>query len=233
MSMHKVLFWDFDGTLVFPNEAYSIALDRALRVYGYEIPFDEIRRCTRVIPWHTNQTIYPHPAGDAWWEVLQGRMTPFFAEWQVPEAVYEEVFCRYREELNRYEYRLFDDALDTMETCRKMDYECHLLSNNHPDLPQILERMGLRERFGILVIGSLFGYDKPRTELFRYAMAEAGEPEEAWMIGDNPECDIKGAKEAGLRTIWVGHRWGQETGERYADAIVDSLSEIPAILAQK
>ena len=58
-SMHKVLFWDFDGTLALPNEAYSEALDRALRAYGYVVPFDDIRRCTRVIPWHNTETQYP------------------------------------------------------------------------------------------------------------------------------------------------------------------------------
>ncbi len=228
--MHKVLFWDFDGTLAVPNEAYSEALDKALRAYGYEIPFDDIRRCTRVIPWHNNLTEYPHVTGEPWWETLYGRIRAFTEAWNIPAEVHTPLCLRYREELRAYPYRLFDDALETLARCREMGYACHLLSNNHPDLPLVLERMGLTGEFEKQFIGSLYGYDKPCRQLYRYAMETAGEPEEAWMIGDNPHMDIKAAKEAGLNTIWVGHRYAQEVGQLYADVTVDTLSEIPAEL---
>ena len=230
--MHKVLFWDFDGTLVRPNEAYSIALDAALRAYGYEIPFDDIRRCTREIPWHTDKTVYPQPVGELWWESLYERIRLHTENWGIPETMHREICLRYRQELRAYPYELFADALETMAECRKMGYACHLLSNNHPDLPLVLERMGLTGEFEMQFIGSLYGYDKPCIELYRYAMERAGVTEEmeVWMIGDNPYMDIKAAKEAGLNTVWVGHRYAQDVGQRYADVTVDTLSEIPAAL---
>ena len=228
--MHKVLFWDFDGTLVLPNEAYSIALDKALRAFGYEIPFDNVRQCTRSIPWHTAETVYPQPVGEPWWAALYSRMRAYTEAWEISETTHREICLRYREEMQVFPYVLFEDALETLAKCREMGYTCYLLSNNHPDLPRILDRMGLTGEFEKQFIGSLYGYDKPCFELYRYAMETAGEPEEVWMIGDNPHMDIKAAKEAGLHTIWVGHRYAQEVGELYADITVDTLSEIPAEL---
>ena len=231
--MKKVLFWDFDGTLVHPNEAYSETLDRALRAYGYEIPFDEIRKCTRMIPWHKTDTVYPQPVGEPWWDGLYGRMRRFTEAWGITADIHTEICCRYREELKKYPYKLFEGAVETVDACRAMGYDCHLLSNNHPHLPEVLERMGLTAHFDKLFVGSIFGYDKPRPEFYRYAMAEAGEAAEAWMIGDNPHFDIKAAREAGLRTIWVNPRFAMDVGERYADRICRTLAEIPAALEQK
>lgn len=49
-------------------------------------------------------------------------------------------------------------------------------------------------------------------------------------VGDNPEADIMGAKNAGMKTIWKQNsHWEAPTGTA---AIVDELNEIPDILQQ-
>jgi putative hydrolase of the HAD superfamily len=48
-------------------------------------------------------------------------------------------------------------------------------------------------------------------------------------VGDNPEADIMGAKNAKLLTIWKRSQlWQKAEG---ADAIIEQLMEIPTILA--
>ena len=49
-------------------------------------------------------------------------------------------------------------------------------------------------------------------------------------IGDNPEADILGAKNANLRTIWKRSPLWLEAPK--AEATIDELLEIPAILAK-
>ena len=49
------------------------------------------------------------------------------------------------------------------------------------------------------------------------------------MIGDNPDADIKGAHDAGWRTIYFNIR-GLDPIEGTADAVVTSLDEIQQIL---
>ena len=40
--MKKVLFWDFDGTIIYPNESFLDALDRTVREFGVEIEREKI-----------------------------------------------------------------------------------------------------------------------------------------------------------------------------------------------
>jgi FMN phosphatase YigB (HAD superfamily) len=50
-------------------------------------------------------------------------------------------------------------------------------------------------------------------------------------VGDNPEADIIGAKNAGIKAIWKRNLSWQEVKE--ADAIVDELHEILPILKSR
>jgi putative hydrolase of the HAD superfamily len=47
-------------------------------------------------------------------------------------------------------------------------------------------------------------------------------------VSDNPEADITGAKNAGMQAIWK--RNSQWLEPKDADATIDKLREIPAIL---
>ena len=42
-KMSKVIFWDFDGTLVHPNERFVQTFRSAAACYNVDIPLDEIR----------------------------------------------------------------------------------------------------------------------------------------------------------------------------------------------
>ena len=47
------------------------------------------------------------------------------------------------------------------------------------------------------------GYEKPHPRAFRLALAAAGDPREAWMVGDNAHADVGGAESVGLPAILV------------------------------
>ena len=78
---------------------------------------------------------------------------------------------------------------------------------------------------------------KPSPAFFGAALeALDADAERTWMVGDDLDADIAGAKSCGLRTILV--RTGKFREEALADAlvkpdaVVDSLSEVPAYLAR-
>jgi len=77
---------------------------------------------------------------------------------------------------------------------------------------------------------------KPSPAFFGVALdAVDADPEQTWMIGDDLEADIAGAKSCGLHTILV--RTGKFREDALADAIVkpdyvvDSLGDVPDLLA--
>lgn len=229
--MKKVLFWDFDGTLAIPNRAYPWALNEALSALGYEVPRTLVDRCTNtVIPWHTGRYIYPQRAGDQWWDDVCRRAEVFFECMGVKPEDFAAVGRRFREIMPAYPHTLYPDAVETLRRCTEMGFTNCVLSNNYPELPDAIRRFGLGEFFEAYFVSGGIGYDKPRTEIYRYALQEMGNPDTAYMIGDNPVADIKGAKQAGLRTVWV-HPTDHPDGLANADHICRELADIPAVLA--
>ena len=51
------------------------------------------------------------------------------------------------------------------------------------------------------------------------------------MVGDDPRADVQGAKEAGLTSIGVRTgKFRSAYGEAEADALLDSIADLPAYL---
>lgn len=113
---------------------------------------------------------------------------------------------RYMEEV-RQRWRLFDDALETLEWLRSDGYRLALLTNGPADMQrEKIARFDLEKHFDAIVIEGVFGHGKPHRRVFEHALAATGsEPGEAWHIGDNLYADIGGAKNAGLHAVWI-HR---------------------------
>ena len=65
----KALFWDFDGTLIHPNESFFTALSTALQKYGYEIASEKIRTLLHsACSWYKPEVSYEKMTGAKWWE---------------------------------------------------------------------------------------------------------------------------------------------------------------------
>jgi putative hydrolase of the HAD superfamily len=76
------------------------------------------------------------------------------------------------------------------------------------------------------------GIAKPNTAIFTNTLANAGlSPAQCWYVGDHPINDIQGARDAGLRTIWVKgfHPWPNDL--KAADYAIEHLSEIIDLLS--
>jgi len=67
-----------------------------------------------------------------------------------------------------------------------------------------IERLGLSSYFDAIFVSEEVGASKPSPVIFRRALREAGvQPCEAVMIGDNPNCDIRGALGVGMAAIQI------------------------------
>lgn len=74
-----------------------------------------------------------------------------------------------------------------------------------------LSRIGIEDLFDDFVSAGIAGAAKPDRKIFEVAVAAAGVPAMRTLhVGDHPEYDVAGAREAGLRTAWVnrlGNAW--------------------------
>ena len=223
----KAIFWDFDGTLIHKNEESFSSLKEALLLNHYKIDDLDIRAALReALPWNNWEISYEYEAGKKWWDRLFSKLSSFYAQHGVLEV--DLVNSAYKKHiLSSSCYTLFDDAPIILEYCRNLGYRNYILSNNYPELPQAVEKLGLAEFFSGYIISGNIGFEKPRPEIFQQAISVAGNPEIRYMVGDNPVADIQGAKNVGLQTIFV-HPTVVES--QYADYTCKNLIEIMDII---
>ena len=120
----------------------------------------------------------------------------------------------YLEERNRNS-RPFDDVVPGLEALYGM-YSLGTLTNGS----MRPERLGLEKYFDFIVMSVEHGgIEKPDPRIFEIAVREARcEPHELLHVGDHIEYDVRGANDAGIRTVWLNR-----TGESSVDGVKPDL----------
>lgn len=108
-----------------------------------------------------------------------------------------------------------------------------LLTNGAPDLQrEKIAASGLESFFQAIAVSGEHGIGKPKPEIFHRLLKELGvTPNESIMVGNSLERDISGARNAGIRSIWIRVPGSEEQADVMPDHTIISLAEIPAILS--
>ena len=113
----------------------------------------------------------------------------------------------------------FQDFIDTLELRKdakklikqaKEQCKVALISNftYAPVIHKSLRKLGINTFFNVVVVSEENGWRKPSSHIFQEALNRLQvQACEAVYIGDSPNEDIKGAKDAGLRTIFVASQF--------------------------
>jgi HAD superfamily hydrolase (TIGR01509 family) len=130
---------------------------------------------------------------------------------------------------------LHRDARSTLEALRDAGFRLGVIANQPTQVRAVLERDGLVRFFEVWGVSDDLGLQKPDPALFIHALRTADvEPGRAVMVGDRLDYDVRPAKIAGLRTVWVlrGEAPDVPTPEQRAeaDAVVADLSGLPAVV---
>ena len=97
-----------------------------------------------------------------------------------------------------------------------------------------LDRIGIRDLFDGVVSAAMAGAAKPARRIFDKAVEAGGaSAAQTLHVGDHPLYDVHGARDAGLKAIWV-NRNGDEWPHEYLepDAEVQHLGELDGLLSQ-
>ncbi|GLQ92573.1 HAD family hydrolase [Dyella acidisoli] len=132
----------------------------------------------------------------------------------------------------RNSVELYSDALPALERLRAT-WPVASLTNGNADL----ERIGLHLHFAHHISARDVGVAKPDARIFLAAAEKLGmAPENILHVGDDPELDVVGARDAGMRTAWInraGHPWPGALGAapdldlRDLAALVEWLEKSP------
>ncbi len=114
------------------------------------------------------------------------------------------------------------------------DWRLAVVTNGTPRVQAAkIAALGLRPLVDAVVFAGECGSGrgKPDREPFDAALTQLGVgPHRAVFVGDNEECDIRGAAALGMRTVRVSRQPGV-AGHSAADAVVRSMREVPDAVA--
>ena len=222
-SERKYLIWDFDGTLGYRPGLWTGVLVQVLeRFAGIHVDPEIVRPfMRRGFPWHTPDQ--PNPAGraaDVWWEGMRPVFEEAFIGCRVPPDQARDLSCKVRSlYTNIEEWRLFDDTVEVLEELREKGWRHAILSNHVPELPSLIDGLGLGSLIDHIVNSADTGFEKPHRGAFQAVLNALGDVTEVWMIGDNMNADVLGAEALGIRAILV--RTEDPRAQRQADNLFD------------
>lgn len=136
-----------------------------------------------------------------------------------------ESCCRLFRLLSRERFQLFPDSLPALKELKRNLYPLALLS----DAQKVFcleegEMLGLNQFFKYCLLSTYFGFRKPDPRLFKIACTLLNTvPSEAVYIGNDPEADIKGAKQIGMRAILLDREQKNKDCETKPDYYATNL----------
>jgi len=203
----KYLVWDFDGTLAWRPGGWTGAVLNVLHRSHPDLQTtsEKVRPYLQSgFPWHAPENSHPGLTPTEWWEDLQPVLSRAFRGAGVKNGdcmkLAGEVRTAYLDPLS---WQRYNDSLPSLEVLSARGWKHVLLSNHVPELPFLLERLGLSSYFDRLFNSAETGYEKPNPKAFRTVLEWIGPDATVWMIGDDFACDILGGLEVGLPGILV------------------------------
>ncbi|MHC1567455.1 MAG: HAD family hydrolase [Candidatus Syntropharchaeia archaeon] len=241
--MIEAILFDIYGTIILvPMErvrAHISNLCHFLRERGYEVDAKEITK----------------NAARRWMEYSEGKFRDRYEFYYIvlkdtlSERTIDEKFARDFVELGTEICGVepYPGAEETLGRLKEMGIKVGAVSNS-PRYYAVrdLRHLGLYKYFDVLSISSDFGITKPNPEIFLKAAEELDvKPSHILVVGDDPEEDVDGAKEAGMYAalflskkdgVWSTKRvlrGENTTSQNKPDYIIREMREVLDIVKER
>ena len=211
MQQPKVIFLDAVGTLFGVRGSVGEVYTEIANRFGVKVEasaldkafYHSFKQSTRMaFPGVELQEI---PAKEfEWWKELAIKTfqtVDFFYQFSDFDSFFDALYQHFA---TAEPWFIYPDVISALEYWRKQGIVLGVLSNFDTRLYPVLEALNLAEFFTSVTISTEVGAAKPETEIFAKGLQKHNCPSSfAWHIGDSFKEDYQGAKDAGLRAIWL------------------------------
>ncbi len=213
----EMVFFDIGGVM-YDDSVYARSWKKALRESGAEFTDEEFE-------------LEYAAARAAQSESFRRRLTKRFLGTDDDLGAVEDRAARY------WAYpatALYPDVVPCLEALEGR-FRLGVIANQPSSVRSAMERDGLTRFFEVWGVSDDLGLQKPDPKLFSHVLYTAGvSPARTVMIGDRLDYDVRPAKAAGMRAVWVlrGEAPDDPTPGQLAqaDASVPDLVDVPALL---
>lgn len=225
--MLTTVFFDLDNTLLDFDRGEAHALSQALRRFGIDPTPAVLARY--------------HAINLRQWELLEeGRLTKnqvltrrfdlLFAE--LGAACDSRAVCDLYESLLAEEHDFVPGARELLEVLSNR-YALYLASNGAAAVQhRRLADAGIAPCFRKIFISEEVGFHKPSPAFFHacFAAIPGFDPASALIVGDSLTSDIRGGRDAGIRTCWFDPLDRPLRPDIRPDYTITALCQLPALL---
>jgi len=157
-------------------------------------------------PWHSPEIHHSDTVvSNQWWSKMSSFFSSVFQQVLKIDEFEAAKYARWvrMTYLDTQRWRLTNDAIPSLNELTELGWQHYILTNHVPELSLILQGL-LRKNYFLQVICSAeTGYEKPHPEAFKSVLNLIPEGATIWMIGDNYQADVIGAKQVGIPAILV------------------------------
>ena len=207
---YRAVFFDAGETLVHPHPSFPELFAQVLEDEGVDAVPDPTSIDTALVSdrfataakdgelWTTS----PERSKRFWLDVyrlfLEG--LGLSGHPHLPERLYERF-------TDLASYQLFSDVEPALRALRADGLTLGVVSNFEAWLEALLDQLGVRGFFAVLVISGAEGIEKPDPRIFRLALDRAGvSADETVYVGDNPVFDTGPAEGLGMAAVLIDRR---------------------------
>ncbi|MFD1164549.1 YjjG family noncanonical pyrimidine nucleotidase [Sphingobacterium daejeonense] len=202
----KHIFFDLDHTIWDFDRNAEETLHELYFRYSFDHIFNSPTSETFIATYTTNNhrlwDLYHHGKIDKP-TLRKLRFADTFTQLGVNPELFPVAFEEEYLEICPTKTNLFPNAHETLGYLQDR-YTLHLISNGFKEAcEKKLEHSKLTPYFDTIVISEIVGINKPDRRIFEHALKNGNAiKEEAVMIGDNLDADVRGAQNAGLEAIF-------------------------------
>jgi putative hydrolase of the HAD superfamily len=205
----KIILWDFDGTIADRPAMWTESVYNALRTVCPEkcLTSEQLRPyLAKGFPWHSPGNDYRcRRNASIWWENLRiDVFAPIFRSCMLNDRECANALEMIRNSIiSAKNYRIFPDVTQALESFRDAGWSQAILSNNFPELPSLVEELGIGSYFFTIFTSASIGYEKPNPAIYSFVKRNIEPAQQIWVIGDNYICDYEAPRNAGLNSVLV------------------------------
>lgn len=102
------------------------------------------------------------------------------------------------------EWVLYPETVEILDKARQSGYKVALISNFNRKVHTIVESLGIKDKFDLILSSEEAGAAKPDPRIYQHALKHFDIlAEEALMIGDNYESDYMAPKNLGMQALYL------------------------------